>query len=118
VTFGALATYFAGRSSFVAPRLKIVDIDDDDDQDVMMLRAGDSGFQANVVSIFSNNGDGTFSTQRDYAVGINPQDFAIGDFDGDGDLDFATVNDHRERDQQGQTLSHATVSVRLNRARS
>lgn len=44
------------------------------------------------VSVLLGNGDGTFGTRTDYAVGRNPIFVALGDLDGDGDLDLATAN--------------------------
>ena len=60
---------------------------------------------ANNVSILLSNGDGTFehllagppygaSTLATYAVGHNPQAVAVGDFDHDGNLDLAVVNEN------------------------
>jgi hypothetical protein len=48
-------------------------------------------------------GTGTFSGGSDPAVGNSPSSVAVGDVDGDGDLDLLTAN-----------LGAATVSVRLN----
>jgi hypothetical protein len=44
------------------------------------------------VSVLPGNGDGTFRTAIDYAVGSRPQALAFGDFNGDGKLDLATAN--------------------------
>lgn len=47
------------------------------------------------VSIFLGNGDGTFQTNVDYAVGsggANPYSIALGDFNEDGKLDLAVAN--------------------------
>ena len=39
-----------------------------------------------------NNGDGTFATAVNYGVGATPAFVAIGDLDGDLDLDLAVAN--------------------------
>lgn len=44
------------------------------------------------VFIFFGNGDGTFSEPKQIGVGEKPHEIVIGDFDGDGHLDFATAN--------------------------
>lgn len=50
-----------------------------------------------------NNGDGTFGGDSEVAVGDTPVSVVLGDFDDDGDLDFATANSNGR-----------TVSLRLN----
>jgi hypothetical protein len=46
-----------------------------------------------VVAVLLGNGNGTFQAPVDYSVGttLNPSGFAMGDFNGDGNLDFAIV---------------------------
>jgi hypothetical protein len=46
----------------------------------------------NTVSVQLGNGDGTFATATDYAVGNNPNYVLVGDFNGDGKLDLAVAN--------------------------
>ncbi len=43
------------------------------------------------ISILTGNGDGTFAAGATYAVGYIPTALAVGDFDGDGNLDLAVV---------------------------
>jgi hypothetical protein len=45
-----------------------------------------------VVSILLGNGNGTFRTRVDYAVGNDPVGIAVGDFNGDGKMDLAVAN--------------------------
>jgi hypothetical protein len=40
------------------------------------------------VSVFMNNGDGTFATKVDYAVSNGPKSIAVGDLNGDGKADI------------------------------
>ena len=47
-----------------------------------------------TVSVFLNNGDGTFGPRSDYPLGNMrfPHSICAADFDGDGDVDLATAN--------------------------
>ena len=44
------------------------------------------------VSILLGNGDGTFQSAAEYAIGSNPSSAAVGDFNGDGRLDMAVTS--------------------------
>ena len=44
------------------------------------------------LSIFTNNGDGTFAPRVEYETGVNAAAVAVGDFDLDGKLDVVTSN--------------------------
>ena len=61
-------------------------------------------YGAAKLSVFLGNGDGTFGTRGDYAVGSNPYFLAAADLNGDGKLDLAVAN-----------YSSATVSVLVNK---
>ncbi len=61
---------------------------------------------AGTVSILLGNGDGTFSTRSNPAVGFQPVSAAVGDFNGDGKLDMAVANNCSDCD-------NGTVSILL-----
>ena len=44
------------------------------------------------VSVLLGNGDGTFQTASNYAVGVNPRSVATGDLNGDGFTDLSVAN--------------------------
>ena len=46
---------------------------------------------SNNVSVFLNNGDGTFSAKTDYTAGDHPISVFSSDLDGDGDMDLAVA---------------------------
>lgn len=47
---------------------------------------------ANSISVLKNNGDGTFAASNSYGTENSLLKLAIGDFDGDLDLDVATAH--------------------------
>jgi len=67
---------------------------------------------ANTVSVFLSNGDGTFQPRTDYATGVAPVYVATGDFNGDGVLDLAVANytDGTVSILFGQTGSNGSAS--------
>ncbi|GAB4021308.1 beta strand repeat-containing protein [Spirosoma koreense] len=77
------------------------DVDGDRDLDMLVTH-----LYSDNVSVRLNNGSGNFTppaTNAEVGVGELPQSLAVGDVDGDGDLDFLTAN-----------AGSNTVSVRLN----
>jgi hypothetical protein len=44
------------------------------------------------VTVLLNNGDGTFQWSANYATGDAPRSLAVGDFNGDGNLDLVVTN--------------------------
>lgn len=64
------------------------DFDGDGDLD---LAVTNWGFSDNV-SVFINNGDGTFANDVIYVTGNDPYGIGAADMDGDGDIDLVTAN--------------------------
>lgn len=64
-------------------------LDSDNDPDVVVANSGDD-----TVSVLLNDGSGGLSAEMDspYDVGDTPVDVALGDLNGDGNTDVATVN--------------------------
>ncbi len=81
------------------------DFNGDGKQDLAVVNIT-TQFSPGTVSIFIGNGDGTFQSSVDYAVGDYPQYIITGDFNGDGKLDLAVVN-------SGSTLGQGSVSILL-----
>lgn len=63
-----------------------IDLDGDQDLDFIV-----ANYYSNSVTIFENTGFGTITQRAVVAIGYRPQavPMAVGDFDGDGDNDFA-----------------------------
>ncbi len=53
---------------------------------------GGQFFFGGTVSVVLGNGDGTFQAPHNFAVGTSPRTVTVGDFNGDGRLDFAVGN--------------------------
>ena len=51
-----------------------------------------TNYGSNVVSVRTNNGNGTFSTEQRFSVGSNPSAVTSADLDGDGKADLAVSN--------------------------
>jgi hypothetical protein len=83
---------FTGPRYFVANRasgLEWGDVDNDGDLDLAILDK--DGFSNLGISIFLNDGAGTFSDTHSWlAINNNNHSFALGDCDRDGDLDIFT----------------------------
>ncbi len=97
-TFKAPAFYTVGSDPV---NVALGDFDNDGYPDI--LTANEKG---NSVSVLLGNGDGTFQPRMDIPITVpalpvgdkvdssvsNPMGVAVGDFNGDGNLDFATAN--------------------------
>jgi len=65
----------------------LADVDGDGDLDLLTGNTRNN-VTASTVSIRKNDGNGNFSGTQDVLVGPFPKSLAVGDLDGDGDLDF------------------------------
>jgi len=87
-TFAAKVDYTPG--AWFSPRsVAVGDINGDGAVD-MAVTGGISSTEAGV-SIFLNNGNGTFAYSTGYAM-TNPHDVVLGNFDANGSLDMAVTN--------------------------
>ncbi|HWN99101.1 MAG TPA: VCBS repeat-containing protein, partial [Blastocatellia bacterium] len=51
-----------------------------------------ANFDSNTVSILAGTGTGSFGAKTDFGTGSLPVSVAVGDFNGDGELDLAVAN--------------------------
>ena len=86
-TYTVAASYATGAQS---REVQLGDMDGDGDLDLIGVSANN-----NTVTVRLNNGLGDFTmlaTAAPYSTGTSPQSIALGDVDGDGDLDIITAN--------------------------
>ncbi|GAB4018798.1 beta strand repeat-containing protein [Spirosoma koreense] len=72
------------------------DIDGDGDLDLLIAKDQNDVGESYTVSVRLNDGSGTFTPPAlnpEVSVGSGPQSIALGDVDGDGDLDLLTANE-------------------------
>jgi hypothetical protein len=70
--------------------LRVADLNKDGRLDLISANCDEN--RANSVSILLGNGDGTFQPSVDYPAGQGPLRVAVGDLNGDGNLDLAVSN--------------------------
>jgi hypothetical protein len=97
--FGMAQTYAIGTSP---TSVAMGDLDGDGLRDLVLSSGPLSPF--GFVYVLRNLGGGSFATPVSYPASLAPRSVAIGDLDGDGDLDVIAANDS----------NIATVSVLLN----
>jgi len=79
------------------------DLNGDGKPDLVITNGSFGGMEAGTVSVFLNNGDGTFASRIEYPTGASPVSVVAADLNGDGTIDLAVANDQS-----------STVSVLLN----
>ena len=84
--FGQRAAVSVGAGSF---KVVLGDFDSDGDLDLATVNAPAN---AGTVSIRLNDGKGAFSGTQDLSIRRDATDIAVGDLDGDGDLDLAATS--------------------------
>ena len=72
--------------------MAVDDLDGDLDADLAVANAG-----SDDLSVFLNDGSGTFAAGVTYGAGDLPRSVAVADLDGDPDLDIATGRGQRVR---------------------
>jgi len=79
-------------NGYAARSIALGDFNRDGFKDIAYLNDG-AGGDSNVT-VLLNNGNGTFGAPQFNWVYDNSDDLAVGDFDGDGNLDIAAVNSY------------------------
>jgi hypothetical protein len=69
-----------------------------------------SGPAPGSVSVLFGNGDGTFQAQQVFPAGLRISSVVTGDFNGDGQLDFAVTNEDDETVDVYLNQGHGTFS--------
>lgn len=90
--FGTSATYSAGG---VPREIFVTDFDADGDGDVVVANQKYEGSAPDFlgsITIYKNNGNGTFSQRADYITNGLPVGIFASDLDGDGDADIVAAN--------------------------
>jgi hypothetical protein len=91
-TFQVAATYATG---YTPASVVAGDFNGDGNLDLAVANScgSDPTCQHNgTISVFLSNGNGTFQPAVSHAAGKDPLSVAVGDFDGDGNLDLAVAN--------------------------
>lgn len=110
ISFTAGVSYTLGRSAGAYCMPYLSDLDGDNKPELILTNS-----RTNMVSVLKNNctpGILNFSSQQDFAAGIQPMQLAVGDVDGDGISDLAVS------DRDPSVGSNATVTVLHNKSTS
>jgi hypothetical protein len=82
--------------------IETADVNNDGYQDVIVTNTGMIG-EGTTISVFINQGNGTFGNPSNYTVGAGPSGIAAADFNNDGKIDLAVSN--FGLDGSGNTIS-------------
>ena len=108
-TFAAKVDYATGASS--NPRhVSIADFNRDNNLDLVTVNSG-SGSPG--VSVFLNNGDGTFATKVDYSTGATSYSITSGDLNGDGWPDVISADGDANRVSVFMNNGNGTFATRV-----
>jgi hypothetical protein len=88
-TFQPARTFAAGNTP---NSVAVGDFNGDGTLDLAVVDEGDYLGRSQGVSVLLGNGDGTFQAPRTFSAGPFPASVAVGDFNGDGNLDLAVTN--------------------------
>ncbi|MEZ4569727.1 MAG: NPCBM/NEW2 domain-containing protein [Thermomicrobiales bacterium] len=83
--------------------VSVVDVNEDGNLDLIVATTGDD-----AVVILLGDGAGGFASSGSYPTGVHPKFATTGDFNGDGDIDFASAN---QDDTGGMTSASISATA-------